>query len=41
MGEGAKIPSGVVRADMDGLRARTLFGHNVCLILWLGIGLLR
>lgn len=41
MSEGAKIPGGGVRADGDGLRARTLFGHNVCLILWLRIGLLR
>lgn len=38
MGAGAKILSGGVRADMDWLRAQTLFGHNVCLILRLGIG---
>lgn len=41
MGEGAKIPSGGVRADRDGLGARTLCDRNVCLIFWLGIGLLR
>lgn len=38
MGAGAKILSGRVRADMDRLRAQTLFGHNMCLILSLGIG---
>lgn len=41
MSEGAKIPSGGAGGDVDMLRAQTLFSHNVCLILWLGMGLLR
>lgn len=41
MGTGAKIPRSGVRADMDGLRAWLLFGCNMYLILWLGIGLLK
>lgn len=40
MGEGARIPSGGVGADTE-LRAQTLFDHDMCLILWLGIGVLR
>lgn len=41
MSKGAKVPSSGVGADMDGLRTWLLFGRNVCLILWPGIGMLR